>query len=403
MSKTFCSLPWVHLSSFPDGKVPLCCNSNHTRLQDVARNFESPRDRVLNFNDNTIEEIFNSDFFKQTRLQMLNGEIPPACKGCFVAEEAGIKSKRLESLEEFHLTEDDARKITDDDGTIKIDFEYLEFRLGNTCNLKCVTCNPNSSSLWVKDYDKLQNKLDFVPKYYINGDQFLWHENDNFWSDLSQYSDRVHSVYINGGEPLLGKKHIKFLEKLNPNCKIKYNSNATIVTDDIIEAWSRFKKVEMNISIDDIEERNNYIRYPSKWKEIIDNTVYLDSIDFIDVSITQTVSIYNIFYIKEFRDFFNSIEIPSHFNFLNLPEFLSAGNASEFMKHSVLDKHKNESYITELINFFKMFESVPSVYKKNMLSKFADYNSQLDIIRKTNFKETFKEWSDIIDVSKDEL
>ena len=401
MSKTFCSLPWIHLSSMPTGHVPLCCNSDHTNLKDIARIFARPKDIQLNLNENTIDEIFNSDYFKQTRLEMLNDKVPDACKGCFIAEKSGIKSKRLESLEEFQLTEDNARLITDDTGCIKINFEYLEFRLGNACNLKCVTCNPGSSSLWIKEYEYLENNLSFVPKYNIkNSNNFRWHENDYFWKDLEKYADGVSSVYINGGEPLLGKKHVNFLKKLNSNCKIKYNTNGTIITDDILEAWSKFKRVEVNISIDDIYDRNSYIRYPTDWDQLIANTIYLKNVDFVNVCITQTISMYNIYYIKEFKDFFKNLKIPSHFNFLRLPNFLSSGYLPDDMVSAVLEKHKNENYIKDLKKYFNMSKDISNDEKENMILQFIKYTSTLDNLRNTDFSNSFNEWNRIINETK---
>ena len=37
-SDTFCVLPWIHLSSRPDGKMRTCCTSNASSVQDPDSN-----------------------------------------------------------------------------------------------------------------------------------------------------------------------------------------------------------------------------------------------------------------------------------------------------------------------------------------------------------------------------
>ena len=37
-SETFCALPWLHLSSRPDGKMRTCCTSNASSVQDPDSN-----------------------------------------------------------------------------------------------------------------------------------------------------------------------------------------------------------------------------------------------------------------------------------------------------------------------------------------------------------------------------
>src|SRR6056297_3254249 len=181
MKSTVCPLPWIHLATMPDGYVPLCCNSDHTDLIDVARNFDGTKSERLRLGEHSIDEIFNSDYYKMVRKEFLDAEVPTACQGCFKKEAQGIKSKRLLSLEEFNFTEEDAQQQTQADGSITPNFEYLEFRLGNACNLACTTCNPCSSSKWTKEYEKLQSDIDFIQVYNIDQSNFVWHEKEEFW------------------------------------------------------------------------------------------------------------------------------------------------------------------------------------------------------------------------------
>ena len=157
---TYCSLPWIHLATHPDGGATLCCVSDHRGGASRARNLNPVT--YLNLNDTKIDTIMNSDYYKATRLEMLNNIVPKSCERCFQEEANGVRSKRMEENEKLGFTEDMARAVTQSDGTIPVNFKFVELRLGNLCNLRCRTCNPNSSTNWIQPYQKLQQELKFI-------------------------------------------------------------------------------------------------------------------------------------------------------------------------------------------------------------------------------------------------
>ena len=70
MSDTFCILPFLHINAYPDKKLKVCCYSQ-TFLENT------------NLENDSISDAFNSDEYKQIRLDMLNGEKPKVCDICF--------------------------------------------------------------------------------------------------------------------------------------------------------------------------------------------------------------------------------------------------------------------------------------------------------------------------------
>ena len=92
---TLCSLPFTHLATHPNGLVTPCCNANY----DNGISFARTNEQILSLNDNTIEDIMNSDSFTEIRKKMMNGEKPIECIGCYRNEENGFKSKRIEENE----------------------------------------------------------------------------------------------------------------------------------------------------------------------------------------------------------------------------------------------------------------------------------------------------------------
>ena len=98
----------------------------------------------------------NSNSYKKARLEVLDGKKPKACLRCYAEEAKGMNSKRVEEIKNYpEYTIDVAREVTDSTGYMKdVQLEFVELRLGNTCNVACRTCNPASSSKWRNDYNQ---------------------------------------------------------------------------------------------------------------------------------------------------------------------------------------------------------------------------------------------------------
>ena len=57
-------------------------------------------------------------------------------------------------------------------------------------------------------------------------------------------------VYFAGGEPLMIKEHKQFIEEIirqgyQDKILLRYNSNGILVDEDLIDLWSKFKKVSL--------------------------------------------------------------------------------------------------------------------------------------------------------------
>ena len=163
----------------------------------------------------------------------LQNQKPHACLRCYNEEEKLLGSKRELELVRF------GKGTFDMYGPIEPNFKFIELRLGNLCNVKCRTCNPNSSSQWAPEYNKLQQELTFVTKYdKIDAD---WTKSDEFWDELLDSSKDLELIYINGGEPTLVEKHWDYLERLidrglHKQVKLWYSINMTNVPDKLLRS-----------------------------------------------------------------------------------------------------------------------------------------------------------------------
>ena len=402
MSKTYCALPWIHLGTHPHGGVTPCCISDHTGGRNRARDYGENGDVMFNLNDHDIAAHMNSDYFREVRQQMLNGEEPPACWRCYDEERKGLVSKRISEQANYpYATEEWARGRTRGDGKIDLDLRFVELRLGNTCNVRCRTCNPASSSQWLRDYKGLVESLDFVNDGYSWLDHkhdFKWPEDEAFYDDLYNTAPNMEVLYINGGEPTLIKAHWRYLERLvasgrSKNVILWYNVNMTILPEKAIDLWREFKEVRVCASIDDLETRNWFIRYPTDWDTVVKHMNYLLEHDFLNVRITQTVSAYNYPYLDEF---FKWSPVPVDLNFVYDPDYLSPSVLPSEVRRDIHSRFRQTmGNDPQLGTCLSMYDNTN--WDELKWEHYCRYNDQLDQQRghEQGWREIFPEVIDL--------
>ena len=406
MSKTFCPLPWMHLGTHPHGGVTPCCISDMTAGKNRARNFTDTGDEFFNLNDHSISKHMNSDYFKQIRLEMLNDLEPKACSRCYQEERKGVESKRQHESKVYpDFDTSYASRLTGKDGSIPLDLRFVELRLGNVCNVRCRTCNPASSSRWVKDYKQIVESLDFVNDGYSWLDHkhdFQWPEDENFYEDLFECAPNMEVLYINGGEPTLIKAHWNYLRRLvesgrSKNIILWYNINMTNLPDEAIPLWKEFKEARVCPSIDCLDTRNHFIRFPTKWEDVTKNLDTINNIPELTVRITQTVSAYNYIYLDEFLDW---APVPVDMNFVYDPDYLSPAILPPVVRRQAHDKfRKSMGNRHELGTLLSMFND--DEWDETKWEHFCRYNDGLDKIRghEDGWREIFPELISLCEVN----
>ena len=386
-SNTYCPLPWIHLGTHPHGGVTPCCISDMTAGKNRARNYSDSKDVFLNLNEHSIDAHMNSDYYKQIRLEMLGGEQPSACRRCYDEESKGLVSKRL--YEQSQYTGYDYRWASDNtsaDGHVNTNLVFVELRLGNVCNVQCRTCNPASSSKWRRDYEELVEKLEFVNDGYSWLDHkrdFKWPESESFYEDLYNCAPNMRVLYINGGEPTLIKAHWRYLRKLVESGRSRdiilwYNINMTNLPAEARELWSAFKETRVCASIDDLDLRNHYIRYPTLWSEVKTNlnTVleWSRASPNIVVRITTTVSAYNFPYLDLFL---NWAPCPVDLNYVYDPHYLSPQVLPVALRQHIFERYRTSmGNRPELGSLLSMYNN--SDWNEGHWVEYCRYNALLD-------------------------
>jgi MoaA/NifB/PqqE/SkfB family radical SAM enzyme len=444
-SDTFCILPWIHFATRPNGDMRLCCSANASGAGDdhTVGLVKNENGIPANFGTETPMSAWNNEYMRSVRTTMLEGKIPSSCSKCFEEESKGVASKRMWETGSWIQEGIDVPELvrqTQEDGTVPEQLVYLDLRLGHTCNLKCVMCSPHDSSQWVGEHkkiyplfkhDALKQQMAWDRKSFNN----FWHENPDFWKEMYAQIPNLKQVYFAGGEPLMIREHKQFLEEIirqgyADKILIRYNTNGLLVSDDIIDLWKKFKKVKIGFSIDDLAERNYYIRFPSDWNTIVQNLHKLDNTpDNIHVSIATAIQILNIKTLPDFAKW----KIQQNFkkiNFTNVTDGVEAGGGifnmhllyiPTFLSIRCLpesDKEEVRRSFAELANWlhenyrqdedfwkinpygWKRWQSIldfmDSEDHTHLLPAFKEYIETLDNSRNTEFKKVFPELEHLI-------
>jgi organic radical activating enzyme len=227
---------------------------------------------------------------------------------------------------------------------------------GNTCNLKCITCSSVESSLWRKEYRKIYN----IDHAHMRADR------NDITQVLTQHAPNIIHLDWSGGETFLsGVTEQKNLLKhyvetgQSSNITLHYNTNVTIFpNEEWWELWSHFREIDIQLSLDGIQARFEYIRYPAVWTTVaqhVEQYILKEKhLENVRLSVCHTVSAYNIFYLDEFFTWCYNVGLPKPYlnRFLD-PKHMTPGVWPD--KHVITDHILQSQYMevrawAEMIN-----------------------------------------------------
>jgi sulfatase maturation enzyme AslB (radical SAM superfamily) len=301
----------------------------------------------------------------------------PGCRICWNEDKKNIRSRRVAQ-----------NQFVDDNNLSLQKLQSLGVRYGTLCNSKCMICSHGRSSSWIVDSEKLGYKIEEQHRFKKNllpGVDIFF---DNFDLDELKY------VEFHGGEPLMQSYPAEFLKRVKnlDQLIVKFNTNLTILpSPELNKLLKKCKRVDFLLSVDDIGDRYEMVRYPGKWDIFTKNMSTIKQQGY-RATAYNCLSSLNIFYAVEFyswaiKNFGNEV----HSQFVTDKEMLDI---------SYLPQHAKDIVLEKILKYKgKIFDSIRAklnLQQEDRSKELLKYIADLDEIRKTNYPETFKEWYTIL-------
>ncbi len=286
---TFCVLPWFS-QEIRRNSITACC------LLPENHNIES------------------------VRKDLLQGIKSSACDKCWKIESVGLKSRRQQENEFLDYKLDrDISLIREDCLSGNSKPVLYQIMTSNTCNQACVTCDSTFSSKWAE----IEKRQGLIPR-----SRWVLKEKDR---SIDYQSAR--RISLLGGEPLFDRQTFEILDNLhragNQDCFISLITNGSIkLSQTQKNLLEKFNDLNICVSIDGIEKRFEYMRWPTRWNDLVHN---LDTYRKLakTVSVSYTISSLNAIYYEETARWFAQQGLSFNHNVVTHPDWLALERAPE--------------------------------------------------------------------------
>jgi pyruvate-formate lyase-activating enzyme len=347
---------------------------------------------IGNLKDASIHEILANN--TQTKQNMLNNQAGMGCDVCYNLE-TNKKSFDIISDRIFYLKElkDVDKQLYDN--VDKFELHKIDVRWSNVCNSACIYCGPEYSSKWATELkmpiqQPKDQRIEEMKKYIFNNVHWLKH------------------VYLAGGEPLLMKENLELLELLkqtNPDVNLRVNTNLSNVDTKIFKAICEFKNVHWIISIDEIEEEYEYVRFGSKWQNFLNNLSIIKDLN-------HKISFNMLHHLLNYMSIFNCIKFLQNLGFHNnsfiigpiaLPSYLDIRHLPSHMLSLV--EQELENWLSQKPKFLlenglkNMLQYIKTPIEKDINYCIVEI-AKIDQRRNVDSRAVFKEFYSLLERGK---
>lgn len=406
----FCALAFGSASINSYGEYIPCC-SIRTDKWKSCKQFDpnilelEPKDRI------------NAPNLREVRKSLLEGEFPPACENCEIAETAGVNSMR--TIWNSGLTD---YEIPMEEYVDPNNIRYLDLTFSTKCNSKCMTCNSDLSDFWEEEDSFIWNK-EIVSRNRV----CIPDETAHKLAD--QFSNVVRINFV-GGEPTIAEEHVSFLNHLvtterSKDVAIGYVTNLSGMNTDLIKLWGKFREIGGSVSIDGFGKVNEYIRYPVKWQKTDTNlkrylNLMINDKQRFMFGLSCTVSLFNAiqcvdlmeYWVDTMNEYELSSEVGIFLNRVSHPEYLTVNLLSPEYRQLGIDKaiklldkitlydktHENPINIgtRQSVELLISWLSEPQIKDDAKLKKCKHFITYSDKFRKRDLKDYIPElWEEL--------
>lgn len=432
---SFCPEVYNQIQIDMQGDIRACC------LMSDSGMIEDDQGVPMNIKTHSILDAINSKSHKQHRLELSNNIRPSRCSNCYTQENHSPNSRRIKFINYSkngtlpdYVKAEDAYSITASDGSIDTDVTpllNLDMRFGNLCNLKCIMCDPGNSSLWYNDWDllsrsfagrdengrlskflqggvdpvtgesqywKSKNKVYLLQKnkhdkLKLEGEQNWW-ETDSWKQQFEAIAPRLQHIYFTGGEPLIVPamtEHLDYLieQGFSKNIRLLYDTNLTVINQNILDRWKFFKKIELRISVDEVGDRYNLVRNPGNFDKLEENIQLIQDAGIHIHRITMVCGFANLYGTIRVAQFAKKINKELSLRFVNRPGWLNIQNLPVSAKKELIQ------VLTDFLNSDQ--KHTIAGYEYVIKSQIEHLNNTLDAPTQKYAVETFVRTMNILD------
>lgn len=323
---SFCYAPSINMYFSQDGHVKLCC---HNMEYSIGK-----------YPEQSISEIWNSAEAEKIRQDMKEYKLYEGCNIC----KADVDMGAFHEVRAKHFD------------TLPVNKQYptmMEFLLTNTCNLECVMCKGEFSSLIRQNREKLPP----IPNAY----------DEQFIVQLREFIPYLHEARFSGsGEAFLIDVNYKIWEmilELNPKCIIMVQTNGMVLNSRIKDLMRR-GNFQIGVSLDSLrKEVFEAIRPHARLERVMENIRYFNEYareKKIKFSIALCVMRQNWREMAEFVNFANSLNATATFHKVYHP-----------MEFSMQTLSKNE--LQEAISYLSQFSTATDTYLQKQNARHFQY------------------------------
>ena len=212
------------------------------------------------------------DAFADIKQQQADGEWPSACYQCWKEEQNGGQSERLRAFAE--IPQDRFEQFVENQTISEFEFRV---KFSNFCSLACRSCAAEESSTFSKITNSPVSELFEAD---ISNNDAHWQFIITRIPELIKKAEHFFVHFI-GGETLIQPGLIKLLNwivrnKLASKINIRLTTAMTATPSiKLMELLSKFRSVNINLSIDSVGNNYQYVRWPAKFAKIESNLVTL--------------------------------------------------------------------------------------------------------------------------------
>jgi hypothetical protein len=282
-TETSCQLKWSWTALYLNTGVSRTCH----------------RTGEVELTDKNFNNFHNNSLVIDDRQRMLQGLWPESgCEYCSNIEKAGGLSDRLRhvNIPDLYPPELDV-----DPASLVVTPTIVEVFFNNTCNLGCLYCGPQLSSVIQQEHKKFgafeKSGVKILPGHTRYKDLVPL-----FWEWFPEGFTKLKRFHVLGGEPFYQKDFFKLLDYIeknpNPDCEFNIITNLMVPTELLKQTVDKFKnllskralkRIDITCSLDCWGAEQEYVRWGLDLEVWERNFEYLLTQKWLMLNINQTI------------------------------------------------------------------------------------------------------------------